>query len=361
MTDGRFGYLDGVRGLLALGVFLHHYTITYTYHLTGRWGVDSSFYKLCGEAGIAIFFMITGFLFWHRLLNKRGQLNWVALYTSRFFRIVPLYWFVVAIVVGLASFIQTQVASTSLWLPLFQWLFFTGMPDIYGFEGTYRMIAGVAWTLKYEWLFYFSLPIFAPIVRLAHKQRWLYSVLALFVLGLSGMSSTLSSSGIDTRFALFFLAGGVTAAVSSLERVRQLADHWLVSGLMLATLLGVFFFFDTALHPISALLLAMFFAPIPLGNSLFGFLRLPALIFLGDISYSLYLLHGLVIFVAFNLLLPSFMAQPLPPLSLWSGMAVLGIIIVFVSWATYSWIEKPFIQLGKTVTQRTSAPVAPQQ
>jgi peptidoglycan/LPS O-acetylase OafA/YrhL len=46
-----------------------------------------------------MFFMITGYLFYSQLLKQKGRPNWKKLYIGRIFRIIPLYWFAVALVV----------------------------------------------------------------------------------------------------------------------------------------------------------------------------------------------------------------------------------------------------------------------
>jgi hypothetical protein len=40
----RLGCVDELRGYLALGVFFHHFVITYYYKLTGRWVAPPSYF-----------------------------------------------------------------------------------------------------------------------------------------------------------------------------------------------------------------------------------------------------------------------------------------------------------------------------
>ena len=89
----RFPTIDGLRGYLALAVFLSHSSIWYFYVHSGRWDVPpSNFYTHLGQSSVALFFMITGFLFWSKLLDGRARpIDWSRLYFSRLFRLVPLY------------------------------------------------------------------------------------------------------------------------------------------------------------------------------------------------------------------------------------------------------------------------------
>src|SRR5689334_9107223 len=60
--DQRFFAIDGLRGLLAFGVFGHHATVMPGYFETGIWQAPPSvFYRMIGEVGVALFFAITGF------------------------------------------------------------------------------------------------------------------------------------------------------------------------------------------------------------------------------------------------------------------------------------------------------------
>ena len=90
----RISTLDGLRGFLALGVFFHHAAIYHEYLLDQQWRLPPSrFYSLLGQVGVAMFFMITGYLFWSRVVTERGRLDWLQLYIGRVFRIGPLYLF----------------------------------------------------------------------------------------------------------------------------------------------------------------------------------------------------------------------------------------------------------------------------
>jgi tRNA A-37 threonylcarbamoyl transferase component Bud32 len=77
--------IDGLRGYLAFGVFVHHSIITWIFLRTGV--IDfppSNFYSMLGQGSVALFFMITGFLFWSRLLAQGRNHDWLAFGVSRF-------------------------------------------------------------------------------------------------------------------------------------------------------------------------------------------------------------------------------------------------------------------------------------
>ncbi len=71
IDKGRYDSIDGLRGYLAFFVFLHHSLVWYFYVRTGVWStLDSHFYNHLGQASVIFFFMITGFLFYAKVIQK---------------------------------------------------------------------------------------------------------------------------------------------------------------------------------------------------------------------------------------------------------------------------------------------------
>ena len=93
-----------VFGVMALAVFVSHSSIWYFYLRTGTWDVPpSNVYTQLGQGSVTLFFMITGFLFWSKLLDGRQQpIDWSRLYLSRALRLGPLYLVAVACVMFLS-------------------------------------------------------------------------------------------------------------------------------------------------------------------------------------------------------------------------------------------------------------------
>ena len=91
--------------------------------------------------------------------------------------------------------------------------------------------------------------------------------------------------------------------------------------------------------------LILFFVTVASGNDFWGLLRLPALRWLGDITYSLYLLHGLTLWAVFQCWFPREAAG-----NGWAflGMAILlDVILVLVCSAVFVMIERPANMLGR--------------
>jgi peptidoglycan/LPS O-acetylase OafA/YrhL len=346
----RLGCIDGLRGYLALGVFFHHFIITYIYQIKGYWCVPPSrFFTNIGQAGPVLFFMITGFLFFHRILNRNANFSWANLYISRFFRLVPLYWSCVA-VISVIVFVKKGGIASSIYevaISIMYWLSFFGNPDINKFTLTWRIIAGVTWTLKYEWLFYFSLPFLSILTKSSIYSIGLLSVIILILVYYSLRNFTIPSIEIELKFFLLFFLGGLSAYLNQFGFLKKKLTGTIYSIIASVSLIFLLFFFDTSFGFTQFLLLFIFFLPVSLGNSIFGIFNKNFSILLGEMSYSIYLIHGLILYASFSILCPSVLKNISSSNQILLWMVIICLATIIISWLTYSLIERTFINLGK--------------
>ena len=74
--ENRYETLDGLRGFLAISVFFHHYIIIYNWKTTGIWFSPSEiYYQNYGKVGVAIFFMLSGFLFLNKIIHHPKKIK----------------------------------------------------------------------------------------------------------------------------------------------------------------------------------------------------------------------------------------------------------------------------------------------
>lgn len=343
----RFATLDGLRGLLALAVFFHHFAITYSWKSTGAWlPFGGMCYTNYGRVGVAIFFMITGFLFTGKILKTRGKVDWCRLYESRIFRIVPLYLFIlgcISLVVFIESDFALKSSPSELLHDYWRWLQFKS-GNINRFPATNLIIAGVEWTLKYEWAFYLSLPLLAIVIS---RGSWLLTgTLVLLCVALHFYPRVYI--GLMTGHFVLFAVGCATA---------RLAAEWphfaRFASSPAASVLAIIFIVAAIAHPggnsrdlVHVGLISGFFILVALGNSLFGFLALKSVLLLGEISFSIYLIHGLVLYLLFTQLhVADVSRMSLTGYSLL--MPFVAAIVIAVSALTFLCIERPFITLGR--------------
>jgi peptidoglycan/LPS O-acetylase OafA/YrhL len=334
----RVDSIDGLRGYLALFVFIHHAAVWRGFLENGVWENPASvLYANLGRGSVMLFFMITGLLFFSKLLNAReGSLDWVRLCVSRFLRIVPLYALVLTVICGVVFGLSSWQRRVSLWdlaEALLRWASFTGSPDLNGFADTSRLVAGVTWTLGYEWAFYASLPVFAVLMGI--RVPAVLSVAALGCLG--GAAINLS----PVCWAPF-VPGAVAAWAVRSPRVQAVAGSRWVSVVVLL-LLGSTIFCGK-LRALLCVLSAAFFG-VASGNPIFGVLTAVGSRVLGEISYGMYLLHGLLLYAWFGGLSAGILGPEVSRFLLgdgyWLGVGVLTPMLVLVSVASLRWIERP--------------------
>jgi peptidoglycan/LPS O-acetylase OafA/YrhL len=359
--QGRVSSIDGLRGYLAFAVFLCHGSVWYYYLHTGTWTVPpSNVFAHLGQSSVAMFFMITGFLFFSKLLASRATgMDWTKLYVSRVLRLTPLY----LVAVGLVFFIvfvlsgaKLQVPSGDLLSQLGAWLGFTilGMPNINGVPATFSIIAGVPWSLPYEWLFYCSLPLIALTLRI--RVSWPVVLMALIVV----VGFFLA---YDKMYSMIlFPAGMATAVLVRHDAFRKFAVSRIASVVVLSCVACAVSFYPSAHGAVPLLLLSISFALIAGGNSLFGALTHRVSRSFGDTAYSIYLLHGILLFLAIHFVVGVEAARAFTPAEHWFMMLVLTPILVLTSHFSYWYIEHPCMLATSRVTaalRRYRRPVVP--
>ncbi len=351
-SQDRLGCIDGIRGYLALAVLMHHFFLWLRFASGKPWAAPPSHvFNNLGQAAVLVFFMITGALFYRRILASTTRpIDWPTLYVSRVFRLVPIYWVAVAVVVLLACLrteVQTQTPSEFA-SSVATWLTFTGMPSIAGYGRTGQIVAGVFWTLQYEWVFYLLLPALALAVTAARSAALPTLFVPIILLAL--FASGIVPSNLKVAIGMSFVFGMVAVEIADRTAIRRWLQSAPAAALGVTALLIALVTFPHSFAFLPIVLLALFFAPVVSGNSYFGALKAPGSIALGEISYSIYLLHGIIMSV-FMMEGLTALGWPVSP-ALWIALPVLTAITVTLSIATYRTIEKPAIDFGKRINLR---------
>jgi len=313
-------------------------------------------YTHFGPTSVALFFMITSFLFFNKLLFARdGKMDWLKLYVSRILRIYPLYAFMMIalfLCVAVLSHFTLHTSFTDLLWGSLQWSVFI-QANLNGMLTTSRIISSVVWSLPFEWMFYCTLPLlglllkirtsfFMVLVALGGALFFLYIIETFYPMG--GM-----------KLALPFISGMLAAILARNKRVREIASSTGVSIAIVILMMLSLGLFTSILDPIPLLMVTFVFCAIACGNDVFGILTHSLSRTFGQISYSIYLLHGMVLFITFRWILGFQKAGHLSPLQYWGVIILCGAAVAVVCSLTYRLIERPALDVASSVTRKLHA------
>jgi peptidoglycan/LPS O-acetylase OafA/YrhL len=348
ISSSRNLSIDGLRGFLAVGVFINHSSVWYRYLHTGDWvNATSNFYNQLGSACVALFFMITAYLFVNKLLNTKENYDWSSFFISRIFRLGPAYYFSFFLILCVIFVIDRKlnVSLSRFILSLGHWLLFTTFNNPFINENGFTKIinAGVLWSLRYEWLFYFCLPFISiPILKkIPPLKTVILSVIFLMIF--------LKYRSIDFNHIYSFLGGAIAPFL--IKYKNRNFDTKYISALVVLCFLGIPFFHTSDIF-FSKILLIIAFNLIALGNTIFGILKKSSLILLGEICYSTHLLHGILLFITFHLIIGKVVAIHFSEVQYWICIFMLTPFIITISFLSFIWLENPGMKLSKKLIKK---------
>jgi peptidoglycan/LPS O-acetylase OafA/YrhL len=181
-----------------------------------------------------------------------------------------------------------------------------------------------------------------------YRGSWLQVVLCLV-----GIYALYQVVGWEHSLKKHFLAsflGGIGAAYW-VRRPQLVAwSQTRLAGIIALLALAIAFTaFNRAFSLIPLLLMSVFFVIVASGHTLFGALKPRSIRWLGEISYSTYLLHGFLLWIMLQRL-PHIL--PIDTRETWTFlpmMALCACLLIIISSATFLYIEKPGINAGKHV------------
>ena len=343
--NSRTRVLDGLRGFLATGVFFHHVMILHRRLYEGQTGLpDSRIFIALGQGSVMLFFMITGFLFWSKWMQA-GRLQWPRLWLNRLFRIGPLYWLTVLLAIGLvmnhAGWTLDIPPATLLrqLLPALAMGFYP-LGTVNDNPALAANLTGMTWTLRYEWLFYLVILPGWGLLQRRSPRAWkpiaaLWLVLSLYIAWQGSRNAVL--------YACF-----ATGMLTAWWKQQEFPLHPAIARNelpLLALALLVVVTAPTSYNIAPLLALGLIFWLLIAGKTGQRLLTVPSMRRLGEISYGLYLLQGIVLTVV--MLQPRLRSLAISGDSgFWLVVAAAAVLLLLVSTLAHLWLEKPAIQLG---------------
>lgn len=327
----RLSGLDGLRGVAALIVVIHHSLLLFptmsAVYLTGTapvagslmWWMSYSPLKVLSAGGeaVIVFFVLSGLVL-TLLVTKRAGFDWVAYFPRRAVRI----WLPVAASVIFAFLLVTLVRQQpfqpgTTWLNRSSiveptWATLVNASTLFG--GNFQL-NNPLWSLQWEMIFSVCLPLFV-LCALAFRRWWIAGVAVAILLAWVGVLGAIPA----LHYLPVFLAGGFLAVgLPGIQRVAARLNgsgvgRWLWPSVLVvavAALLGPWLIgpslrsIDWALNlatlvvPLAAVAIVVCAIGWPL---LARVLSAGVFKFLGTISFSLYLVHvPILVFASYAL------------------------------------------------------------
>ncbi|KQB37403.1 acyltransferase family protein [Flavobacterium aquidurense] len=347
LTEIRYPEIDGLRGYLAFFVFLHHSYIWQVFLKTENWeDPKSNLFNQFGETTVVFFFIITAFLFISKLIhNKTGEIDWSDYLKSRFFRLFPMYIFsviIIFILVACLTQFTIRVPFIENLKSVFSWIFFNvskNNSNLNGLEDTFILNSGITWTLPYEWTFYFLLPLIALWFKIKVNLK--------AVLGFTAAAAVIMIINKSSlRHFMPFVGGIVVAFLINTKKFETLKQKKYTVLAIVLLALSVYFF-NGGRKPIQIIISSIVFLIIASGNNFFGILSSAFSRKFGQITYSLYLLHGILLFIIFYFVIGFERAKMLTNVEFWLIITASIFPLILICQLTFKYIELPLMALSK--------------
>jgi len=347
----EIGALTGVRALAAIWVVLFHIQAELTATFPGAQAfIEAAFAS--GYLGVDLFFILSGFIIsynyadWFATASPRRYATFL---WARLARIYPVHLFTLALML---IFVVTRQDVFDLAVR---------MPERFTLDLLFENLALVqawalpidtswnvpAWSISAEWAGYLLFPIFVALVGVLRRPVTMLVAIPLLILVPALVYLATDYPGTMAyglpRFAAEFTVGCLLFRLYRLQIWR--AAPWGAIGL------GAFAL-TVVLGGVSARLgLEPFtWAPLALATLVYGLawehgafsavLRRPWALYWGTVSYSLYMVHGMVLSMFRHYFTPTvFAASDLSVRIFLVTMLVAAIALLAA--ATYHWVERP--------------------
>jgi peptidoglycan/LPS O-acetylase OafA/YrhL len=295
----RIPELDGLRGIAISSVLLYHF-----------WPKSHGLYPVfrTGWVGVELFFVLSGFLITRILLEGAGKPNQLRrFYWRRALRIFPLYFAVLAAIVGLAVWLggssyldeMRREWGSPAWFAVFAGNLPTAWQEAWPPAGSFVPL----WSLQIEEQFYLLYPVVVTLWprRLRHV---LWAAVAVSLVARYALwwwwPDNAHAPYVLTICRMDSLALGGLLALARRDANQPLKGWWLAAGasvLAATALLAGNAWQSNFVHTAGITAVALWFTAClgwvlqHAGSGETAWLRWRPLAYLGTISYGVYLLH----------------------------------------------------------------------
>ena len=282
--------------------------------------------------GVDLFFLLSGFLI-YKVINKK-DFKYITFISNRAKRIYPAFLFSFSIYFILRTIITHEIPFDVSTI-LKNLLFLNGIPGYQKFP----LYNHVTWSLFFEFSFYVIMPITYFSLRMNNPYRLIALLVTVFSIGAL-------TNHTFTRYAMF-IVGALLASFSKDE--LKLASHAIpdiavILIYMLATLTFSFVYSFQKFIPIYSLASSLLFINSVYGTGILNkFFSLNILRYLGNISYSFYLMHLLSIYFSMNFIVAHLNTE-LTSLRFIIFITSAFFLTIIISSISFLLMEKPYFK-----------------
>jgi len=327
----RIKELDALRGIAALGVVFFHYTL-------GR--AEAQYGIKLGITGVDLFFMISGFVIFMSIQNLSTSLEFAV---NRFTRLYPTYWTCVTITALLQLLLIISSSNNMVDLSVSKYLINLTMFQHYF---SVNDIDGSYWTMIIEMVFY----IFIALILSLKLVKYIIPICVVILVMIGVYSILLEQTfpnlnitltywvRLFAHFPLFF--AGIL-----FFKIKEQQTKWFLNYLLIA----LCFVIQCSLYNNSSkassyisnaehitMLSVYFIIFILFVNYKLQFIVTKPTLFLGKISFALYLIHQ---FISTAIIIPYIVNQLM--LNFWFAAFIALIISISIATLVTFFIEIP--------------------
>ena len=335
--------MEGLRGFAVFLVFLVHYVtfIRPWFSKQSDLGRFADSVHMIGNTGVDLFFVLSGYLIYGSLISRPQRFP--RFMSRRVERIYPAFAvvFVIYILLSLVSPIHNKIPTTGFDELVYLLENFLLLPGLFPIE---PMIT-VAWSLSYEIFFYLAIPLVIFVLGL---RRWSVAQRTGLFLALA-LGTALSFSVVEGRVRLIMFISGILlhefASNRPIPAPGSIIGLLALVGGLLGMLLPVTGSGGFALK-ISLLFVAFFMVcatcvcrPTAWLSRIFSWTPVR---WLGNMSYSYYLLHGLALQASFLALAAVVPTAQQGPLFFWGLLPIMFAWTLIPTSALFLLVERPY-------------------
>jgi peptidoglycan/LPS O-acetylase OafA/YrhL len=326
-SNNRIPELDVLRGFAAIGVMIYHYTVVFSSIVDHT---DYRIYIPYGVYAVHLFFIISGFVISMTLQHTKRPMDFVV---SRFSRLYPVFWIAVLLTQSIVWLSPHTEFSVSWRVALVN---LTMLAEVFHIP----LVDNVYWSLVIELIFY-TIIFFIWRCELLSKIEFLVipwcllQILAAYSYSLFGYQCPqVITVALLLKYAHLFMAGIL------FYRLRILGENVSTLTLIAACLCTEFLLQGNLAGVFCAVFFIIFYF---LAKNQLNIIAVKPLIFIGSISYSLYLIHQNI---GFEIMLRM---KDYPRIF---QLLVASLVVILLSWGLRVAVEIPSMRWIRSLYKR---------